>query len=42
MLQDQPLGTPLTRIGTFIAEPGLWTRSVTGLLQRIEPRGWRH
>jgi thiamine-monophosphate kinase len=42
MLQDQPLGTPLTRIETFIAEPGLWTRSVTGLLQRIEPRGWRH
>ena len=24
LLRDQPLDVPLTRIGTFTAEPGLW------------------
>ena len=43
MLDDQPLETPLTRIGACTAEPGLWVRDAAGgPLRRMEPRGWRH
>ena len=43
LLDDQPLETPLTRIGACTAEPGLWARDVAGgPLRRMEPRGWRH
>jgi len=42
LLADQPLDTPLTQIGTFIEEPGLWTVSVDGGRQPLRPRGYEH
>jgi thiamine-monophosphate kinase len=42
LLRDQPLQTPLTRIGTFTEAPGLWTSSPDGVHTRLEPRGYQH
>lgn len=42
LLADQPLETPLTRIGTFIEEPGLWLDSGEGDRQPLRPRGYEH
>ena len=42
MLAEQPLATPLTAIGEFIAEPGLWQRQATGPRTPLAPRGWEH
>jgi len=42
LLADQPLETPLTRIGTFIEEPGLWTASEDSGWQPLRPRGYEH
>lgn len=38
----QPFATPLTQIGTFVAEPGLWSRTGDGSLQPLPPRGYEH
>jgi len=42
LLADQSLDTPLTRIGTFIEEPGLWAASAEGGRQVLQPRGYEH
>lgn len=42
LLEDQPLDTPLTQIGTFIDEPGLWTASRDAGRQPLRPRGYEH
>jgi thiamine-monophosphate kinase len=42
LLADQPLDVPLTRIGTFIEEPGLWTASDDGSRQPLQPQGYEH
>jgi thiamine-monophosphate kinase len=42
MLKEQPLGVPLTCIGEFIAEPGLWQLLPGGERQKLEPRGGEH
>jgi thiamine-monophosphate kinase len=42
MLAEQPLAVPLTAIGQFIAQPGLWARSVDGKLEPLPPRGYQH
>jgi len=42
LLADQPLDTPLARIGTFIEEPGLWTDSGEGDRQPLRPQGYEH
>ena len=42
MLAEQPLDVPLTDIGQFIAEPGLWQREADGPLQPLTPSGWEH
>ena len=42
MVADQPLATPLTIIGSFIAEPGLWQPSLEGDLVPHEPIGYEH
>lgn len=42
MLADQPLGVPLTAIGRFVAEPGLWARQPDGGQSPLTPRGWEH
>jgi thiamine-monophosphate kinase len=43
LIADQPLsGVPLTDIGEFVAEMGLWQRDATGNTIPLEPRGWEH
>ena len=42
MLAEQPLGVPLTDIGQFTAEPGLWQREAGGPLRPLTPSGWEH
>lgn len=42
MLQDQPLGVPLTAIGEFVAEPGLWKFDAAGDRSPLSPSGWIH
>lgn len=42
LLADQPLGVPLTAIGEFVPEPGLWQFDSAGRLQPLPPRGWVH
>ncbi|MEN6450398.1 MAG: thiamine-phosphate kinase [Thermoguttaceae bacterium] len=42
MLADQPLGVPLTDIGEFVAERGLWIAGDDGIRRPLEPRGWEH
>ena len=42
MLAEQPLGVPLTAIGQFVAEPGLWQVDDEGNRVPLVPRGYQH
>jgi thiamine-monophosphate kinase len=42
MLADQPLEVPLSEIGHFTAEPGLWLAEENGQTRPLVPRGWEH
>ena len=42
MLAEQPLEVPLTDIGEFTAEPGLWQREAGGPVRPLTPSGWEH
>ncbi|MEX2141843.1 MAG: thiamine-phosphate kinase [Pirellulales bacterium] len=43
MIAEQPLaGVPVTDIGEFVAERGLWQRDAAGRIDILEPRGWEH
>ena len=42
MLEDQPLEVPLSEVGYFTPEPGLWLADEQGHLRPLEPRGWEH
>jgi thiamine-monophosphate kinase len=42
ILREQPLGVPVTEIGEFIAEPGLWQSAAGGSRQPLAPRGYEH
>jgi thiamine-monophosphate kinase len=42
LLNDQPLDIPITRIGTFVEEPGLWSLDNSGRRQILQPRGYEH
>ena len=42
MLAEQPLEVPLTAIGEFVPEPGLWQRKGEGPRQPLAPSGWEH
>jgi thiamine-monophosphate kinase len=42
MLAEQPLAVPLTDIGEFIAEPGLWQVDAQGGRRPLTPQGWEH
>ena len=42
MLAEQPLQTPLTDIGCFIAEADLWQADQDGVRRKLIPRGWQH
>ena len=42
MLAEQPLDVPLTAIGEFVAEPGLWQVSAAGVRTPLKPCGFEH
>jgi thiamine-monophosphate kinase len=42
MLAEQPLGVPLTEIGRFVAERGLWHLDDGGLRRPLAPQGYLH
>jgi len=42
ILTGQPLDVPITRIGQFVSEPGLWTRDASGRRVPLTPRGYEH
>jgi thiamine-monophosphate kinase len=42
LLAAQPLDVPLTRIGRFVKESGLWQQSGDGPPQSLAPRGYEH
>ncbi|MCX7425943.1 MAG: thiamine-phosphate kinase [Planctomycetia bacterium] len=42
MLAEQPLCVPLTVIGRFVAEPGLWQTDRRHGRSKLVPRGWEH
>ncbi len=42
MLAEQPLGVPVSCIGQFVAEPGLWQQTGPGRQSPLPPRGWQH
>ncbi len=42
MVAEQPLGVPLTDIGEYTAQPGLWQREAGGPVRPLTPSGWEH
>lgn len=42
LLADQPLDVPLTSIGEFIIQPGVWQREERGPRTRLIATGWEH
>ena len=42
LLAEQPLSLPLTRIGRFVAEPGLWQLDRHGTRQPLAAGGYQH
>ena len=42
MVAEQPLGVPLTIVGEFVSERGLWQVSPTGERTELTPRGYLH
>lgn len=42
LVRTQPLQVSLTQIGTFIAEPGLWSQQADGTRLPLAPRGYEH
>lgn len=42
MIVEQPLGVPLTAIGRFVAEPGLWQETEQGKRIPVPVRGFEH
>ena len=42
LLRLQPLGVPLTRIGQFVEQSGLWTLAEGGTHVPLTPRGYEH
>jgi thiamine-monophosphate kinase len=42
MIAEQPLDVPLTIIGQFVTEPGLWHIAPTGQRTPLPPRGYLH
>lgn len=42
LLREQPLGTQLTQIGWFTAEPGLTQQLPNGEVLPLQPRGYEH
>jgi thiamine-monophosphate kinase len=42
MLVEQPVEVPLTSVGHFVAEPGLWLADRSGRRRPLQPRGYQH
>ena len=42
LLHERPLAVPITDIGEFLAEPGLWQIDRSGVRRPLAPRGWQH
>jgi thiamine-monophosphate kinase len=42
LLADQPLGVPVTKIGEFAPDRGLWRRMPDGSREPVVPRGYEH
>jgi thiamine-monophosphate kinase len=42
ILRDQRLGAPLTRIGEFVADKGLWKTEGAAVLTPLPPTGYQH
>jgi thiamine-monophosphate kinase len=42
MLADQPLDVPITCIGEFVSDPGLWALAESGQRRPLTPRGYEH
>ncbi len=42
MIAERPLSMPISDIGEFIAEPGLWQIDRSGVRRPLPPRGWEH
>ncbi|MBN1912476.1 MAG: thiamine-phosphate kinase [Pirellulales bacterium] len=42
IVDDQPLGVPVTDVGRFVAEPGLWQTDRQSGRRPLPPRGWEH
>lgn len=42
LVRSQPLGVPLMRIGTFVAETGLWSQQPDGKRIPLSPDGYEH
>lgn len=42
ILADRPLSVPLTDIGEFTSELGLWQMDCQGVRRALAPRGWEH
>jgi len=42
LLADQPLGVPVTKIGEFVPDRGLWRRKPDGSREPMVPRGYEH
>jgi thiamine-monophosphate kinase len=42
MLRERPLGVPLSVVGEFVADAGLWQSLADGSRQPLSPRGWVH
>jgi thiamine-monophosphate kinase len=42
LVREQPLAVPLTRIGEFVEQAGLWRRDRDGSLQPLPPTGYQH
>ncbi|MCE9526487.1 MAG: thiamine-phosphate kinase [Planctomycetales bacterium] len=42
LLATQPLGVPLTSIGKFVKESGMWQETTEGTRQPLAPRGYEH
>lgn len=42
ILAAQPLAVPITRIGRFVPQPGMWQQATGGPPQPLPPRGYEH
>jgi thiamine-monophosphate kinase len=42
LVKEQPLEVPLTRIGQFIEDVGLWALEADGSRRSLSPRGYEH